>query len=47
MKQIIILFSTILLGIAISGFVMELKDSAKGLTDESKLKLEKFVEDNQ
>ncbi len=34
MKQIIILFSTVLLGIAISGFVMNLEDSAKAITDQ-------------
>lgn len=40
MKQMIILLATIILGIAISAMVLSFKDTAQGITDSTKLRLE-------
>ena len=33
MKEVIVIFATVILGIAIAGFVMNLEDTAKQVTD--------------
>ena len=40
MKQMIILLSTIILGIAIAAMVLSFKDTTQGLTDSAKAKME-------
>jgi hypothetical protein len=40
MKQMIILLSTIILGIAISAMVLSFKDTAQGITDSAKARVE-------
>lgn len=43
MKQIIILFSTVILGIAIGGFVISLEGSAQNMTDQIKTEMTTMV----
>ena len=40
MKTMIVLLSTIILGIAIAAMVLSFKDSAQGLSDSAKAKIE-------
>ena len=40
MKQMIILLSTVILGIAIAGMVLSFKDTTQGLTDSAKSRME-------
>ncbi|MDR2156321.1 MAG: hypothetical protein LBO81_00865 [Clostridiales Family XIII bacterium] len=40
MKQMIILLSTIILGIAISAMVLSFQDTAQGITDSTKARVE-------
>jgi len=40
MKQMIVLLSTVILGIAIAAMVLSFKDSAQGLSDSAKGKIE-------
>ena len=40
MKQMIILLSTVILGIAIAAMVLSFKDTTQGLTDSAKAKME-------
>ena len=40
MKQMIVMLSTIILGIAIAAMVLSFKDSAQGLTDSAKARME-------
>ena len=40
MKQMIILLSTVILGIAIAAMVLSFKDTSQGLTDSTKAKME-------
>jgi hypothetical protein len=40
MKQMIVLLSTIILGIAIAAMVLSFKDTAQGLSDSSKARIE-------
>ncbi|MDR1272150.1 MAG: hypothetical protein LBK04_04065 [Clostridiales Family XIII bacterium] len=40
MKQMIVLLATIILGIALAGMVMSFGDTAKGVTDSTKSRLE-------
>jgi hypothetical protein len=40
MKQMIVLLSTVILGIAIAAMVLSFKDTTQGLTDSAKAKME-------
>ncbi|MDR0356883.1 MAG: hypothetical protein LBH63_00680 [Clostridiales Family XIII bacterium] len=40
MKQMIILLSTIILGIAISAMILGFRDTTQGVTDSAKVKVE-------
>ena len=40
MKQMIILLSTVILGIAIAAMVLSFKDTTQGLTDSAKARME-------
>ena len=43
MKQIIILLSTVILGIAIAAMVLSFKDTTQGLTDSTKARMENIL----
>jgi len=43
MKQMIVLLSTVILGIAIAAMVLSFKDTTQGLTDSAKARMEKSL----
>jgi len=43
MKQMIILLSTVILGIAIAAMVLSFKDTTQNLTDSAKAKMENML----
>lgn len=46
MKEVIVIFATVILGIAIAGFVMGLEDTAKQVTDKIGTNVTTMLEEN-
>ena len=44
MKEIIVIFATVILGIAIAGFVLDLKSTAQDVTTDINTKVSTFIE---